>query len=570
MGKNVAGSIDYTTSEGGEPLVESKAKKKSANKDHLFPGKLYDLLCDPDSEGIIGWMDHGRSWKILDRKRLGAMLERYFKHDHVESFIRSANGWGFKRIKSDDPYDPDKNSYYHPYFLRGLRVLYQSVDCQCHYKNGQVLRLPYKPNLSKLAESNPLPLDGVRRSLNEALAYVHVPPPPPTASNSRSKSPKNHVLQNPLKSTDANEAMMPSRVHQDAASFVTPLNRMVHGQHPSMSSYADKGAVPSFMMHHNQPLSTNTHVATMTSYPPLVLPPLLNAVQGAANIMMHPQQGQPVLSTNAYGATVPNYFNHMTCTPSEAIKDTVAMMPHHMQEQLLWQTQCHLLNAVMISGVDPRVPSHHHPHQEPTAPLLTASHRVDETPPFNPTPPKLVEYEVFECKKSFSTPFKAGNHATGLSSLGHNDLRDSCTTMISCVDPRFLSYHHPHQEPTTSLLTAGHQGNETSPFNQTPPKRVKYTVFEHEKSLSVPFKAGNYATRLSRLGNNDLGDFGDDDCSMGSLDGLSTLSDTDLENASIWADDFSLGVLDGQHSLGDTDLDEASSWGREGGYKSIT
>ena len=94
MGKTVAGSIDNTISEGEQ--VKSKAKKKPANKDHLFPGKLYDLLCDPDSEGIIGWMDHGRSWKILDRERLGAMLERYFKHDHVESFIRSANGWGFK------------------------------------------------------------------------------------------------------------------------------------------------------------------------------------------------------------------------------------------------------------------------------------------------------------------------------------------------------------------------------------------------------------------------------------------------------------------------------------------
>jgi len=514
MGKTVAGSIDNTISEGEQ--VKSKAKKKPANKDHLFPGKLYDLLCDPDSEGIIGWTDHGRSWKILDRERLGAMLERYFKHDHVESFIRSANGWGFKRIKSDDPYDPDKNSYYHPYFLRGLRVLYQSTDCQRHYKNGQVLRLPYKPNLSELAKSNPLPLDGVRRSLNEALAYVHVPPPPPTASNSKSKSPKNHVLQKPPKSTDANEATMPSRVVQDAASFATPLNRMVHGQPPSMSSYADKGAVPSFMMHHNQPQPSNAHVATMTSYPPLVLTPLLNAVQGTANVMIHPQQGQCVLSTNAYGATVPNYFNRMTCTPSEAIKDTVAMMPYHMQEQPLWQTQCHLLNAVMISGVDSRVPSHYHTHQEPTAPLLTAGHRIDETPPFNQTPPKPVKYEVF-------------------------------------------------QEPTAPLLTAGHRVDETPPFNQTPTKPVKYEIFEYKKSLSVPFKAGNYATGLSRLGNNDPGDFGDEDCSMGSLDGLSTLSDTDLENASIWADDFSLGVLDGQHCLGDTDLDETSNWGKEGG-----
>ena len=77
--------------------AKAKAKKKSpTNKELFFPGKLYKLLLDPKSEGIICWMDHGRSWKIVDRKRIGGMLQKYFRHENVESFIRSVNGWGFK------------------------------------------------------------------------------------------------------------------------------------------------------------------------------------------------------------------------------------------------------------------------------------------------------------------------------------------------------------------------------------------------------------------------------------------------------------------------------------------
>ena len=79
-----------------EEPVKSKATKKSSNKDHLFPGKLYKLLDNPRHEDIIRWMDHGRSWKIVDRKMLGEALKKYWKHENVESFIRSANWWGFE------------------------------------------------------------------------------------------------------------------------------------------------------------------------------------------------------------------------------------------------------------------------------------------------------------------------------------------------------------------------------------------------------------------------------------------------------------------------------------------
>eukprot|EP00956_Cyclotella_meneghiniana_P016464 scaffold25997_cov68-Cyclotella_meneghiniana.AAC.1 len=182
--------------------AKAKAKKKSpTNKELFFPGKLYKLLLDPKSEGIICWMDHGRSWKIVDRKRIGGMLQKYFRHENVESFIRSVNGWGFKRIKTEGP---DKNSYYHPYFLRGLPVLYQEL--QRLYNYGESLSLPDKPNLSETADSNPLPFDGIERDFQEALAYVHIP----SATSSKFTMPLDHLVhEQPYQSTDGDGVTMP-------------------------------------------------------------------------------------------------------------------------------------------------------------------------------------------------------------------------------------------------------------------------------------------------------------------------------------------------------------------------
>eukprot|EP00956_Cyclotella_meneghiniana_P023364 scaffold45430_cov76-Cyclotella_meneghiniana.AAC.1 len=82
-----------------EPIIKAKAKKTpSSNKKWFFPSKLYALLDDPRNYEIIRWMDHGRSWKIIDRKGLNGVLQKYFKHEseNGKSFIRSVNCWGFK------------------------------------------------------------------------------------------------------------------------------------------------------------------------------------------------------------------------------------------------------------------------------------------------------------------------------------------------------------------------------------------------------------------------------------------------------------------------------------------
>lgn len=347
-------------------------------------------------------------------------------------------------------------------------------------KDDHALFLPNQPNLSELAKSKPLPLDGVERSLEEALDYVHhapapsrsptpdLPPPPPAPSPTPDLAiTANNVAQGqPPKSTDTNGATMPSHDVEDAAapsataaSYVTPPNDIVHGQPPSMSSYAIQGASPSFMMHPTQPLLTCASCgATMPSYAvqhavpssmfhrnnvdgqPL-LPanmhgsvvsrcaiPTAEPPSTAANFAMpYHVQEQPLPSSNLHGATMPYYATPMTCTPSVAVQNMVATMPsNHMQEpsQTMWETQFHLLNTTMISGVDPRVPSHYHPHKkpkahyhshkEPTATLLPAGHQGNDEPcHFNQTMPTTR----IEPVKGQLHNVGADNHATETSDL---------------------------------------------------------------------------------------------------------------------------------------------------------
>lgn len=82
-----------------------------------FPAKMMAILSRPDLADIISWMPHGRSWKVHKPREFEVkVIPTYFEHSKFSSFIRQANGWGFRRIISKGP---DRNSYYHEMFLRG-------------------------------------------------------------------------------------------------------------------------------------------------------------------------------------------------------------------------------------------------------------------------------------------------------------------------------------------------------------------------------------------------------------------------------------------------------------------
>mmetsp|Transcript_15788 Transcript_15788/g.20626 ORF Transcript_15788/g.20626 Transcript_15788/m.20626 type:complete len:292 (-) Transcript_15788:212-1087(-) len=86
----------------------------------MFPRKLYMLLmnrnCDADVRIAIGWDHHGRSFRVY-RKNLfeHVILPRYFHMRKLKSFIRQLSLYGFAKITAG----MDKDSYYHPKFLRG-------------------------------------------------------------------------------------------------------------------------------------------------------------------------------------------------------------------------------------------------------------------------------------------------------------------------------------------------------------------------------------------------------------------------------------------------------------------
>ena len=63
-----------------------------------FPYKLYDMLEDPSNNNAITWSDHGSSFKITNSKLLEGILREYFRHSNVNSFLRLAYSWGFRKI----------------------------------------------------------------------------------------------------------------------------------------------------------------------------------------------------------------------------------------------------------------------------------------------------------------------------------------------------------------------------------------------------------------------------------------------------------------------------------------
>jgi hypothetical protein len=82
----------------------------SSTKEQTFPVKLHMILSNPDFQDIIGWLPHGRSWRILQQKAFEEkVIPLYFRHGRYSSFARQVNGWGFRRITNGSDY----NSYYH-------------------------------------------------------------------------------------------------------------------------------------------------------------------------------------------------------------------------------------------------------------------------------------------------------------------------------------------------------------------------------------------------------------------------------------------------------------------------
>jgi HSF-type DNA-binding len=119
-----------------------------------FPAKMHAILSRPDLTDIVAWMPHGRSWRVLKPREFELrVIPTYFEHSKFSSFVRQANGWGFRRITQGR----DRNSYYHELFLRGLPYL-----CKQMKRPGVAEKASadaeHEPDFQKISVAYPLPV----------------------------------------------------------------------------------------------------------------------------------------------------------------------------------------------------------------------------------------------------------------------------------------------------------------------------------------------------------------------------------------------------------------------------
>jgi len=125
-----------------------------------FPAKLFAILSRPDLADIISWMPHGRSWKVHKPREFEVkVIPSYFDHAKFSSFIRQANGWGFKRVTTKGT---DRNSHYHELFLRGIPHLIKFMKRPVSGMNAVsqpklTKGRDFDPDFYKISEDLPLP-----------------------------------------------------------------------------------------------------------------------------------------------------------------------------------------------------------------------------------------------------------------------------------------------------------------------------------------------------------------------------------------------------------------------------
>ncbi|XP_071444638.1 heat shock factor protein isoform X2 [Hetaerina americana] len=97
-----------------------------------FLTKLWKLVEDPATNGLITWSSEGSSFLIRNQAQFSReLLPLYYKHNNLASFIRQLNMYGFRKISSVDSgglkLDRDEMEFAHKYFLRGHSCLLSNI-----------------------------------------------------------------------------------------------------------------------------------------------------------------------------------------------------------------------------------------------------------------------------------------------------------------------------------------------------------------------------------------------------------------------------------------------------------
>jgi len=136
-----------------------------------FPTKLYALLSQPQLSGIITWMPHGRSWKVLKPRVFEtSVLPVFFESDNYHSFNRVINAWSFRRKSTG----PDRGSYFHELFLRGKPHLQKYMRRLPRTHKKLTMTKSEEPDFFELQKTSNLPsLEQARLDL-ESRKFVRL------------------------------------------------------------------------------------------------------------------------------------------------------------------------------------------------------------------------------------------------------------------------------------------------------------------------------------------------------------------------------------------------------------
>ena len=140
---------DFSKEEDPDPMTSLTYPGRAPN----FPAKMHAILNRDDFCDVISWLPHGRAWRVLKPKQFEQqVIPMFFEHTKFSSFVRQANGWGFRRITQGR----DRNSYYHPLFLRGLPHLAKRMK-RPGVAEKTAADPDHEPDLQKISEMFPLP-----------------------------------------------------------------------------------------------------------------------------------------------------------------------------------------------------------------------------------------------------------------------------------------------------------------------------------------------------------------------------------------------------------------------------
>jgi hypothetical protein len=78
------------------PVPITLPKKRSVGS---FPQTLLSIISNPEYEHIISWLPSGEAFGVHKREEFESqILRKYFRHATFDSYVRTLNRWGFRRM----------------------------------------------------------------------------------------------------------------------------------------------------------------------------------------------------------------------------------------------------------------------------------------------------------------------------------------------------------------------------------------------------------------------------------------------------------------------------------------